>query len=209
MTIRLWTKIKMINLYDYLHNKTICLVGGKNNFEIGDQDIVVRVNQHVLRQGGRCDGLITEVVEPCELKNLPIPPIFMGYRMLGTYTEDYKKYAKKCPIRFDFQNEKYDKINPHGVEYEWSNILNWEMNAKPFTGMLALKFLTFFPIKSVFVTGMDMHINSCDKLKTLDDKIILRRDAHDIAPQLQWLRQISHCDKRIILCDDLIKVIYG
>lgn len=218
--------LEHMQLYEFLYDKSVVLIGGKDNYDeniINSADVVVRVNQHVLRQGGRCEGLYVATCDPCRLSELETPPVFMAWRISGVYAQEYREYAlRNRLLRIPYQNERYGKVSPHGPEYEWTNIFGHELNAKPFTGVLAIKHLCSFPIRTLYVTGMDMHTGlesrkpdeNGEQTRRYSDvgivgRHILKRGPHEIYPQLYWLDAYAEYDKRLVLCDDLREALNG
>jgi len=207
--------LDQIKMHDLLYDKSVVLVGGKEREGYEDAimtcaDLVVRVNQHVLSQGGRCDGLYCATADPCRLDRLESPPLFLAYRVSGLFQGEFRDYARKnrC-IQIPFQNERYGKVNPIGVDYEWTNTFSHELVCKPFTGTLAIKHLCSYPIKTLHITGMDMHIIGADVAMTTDGHTILKCGPHEIGPQIRWLKKYAKCDKRITLDPVLREVLYG
>ena len=206
-----------VKLYEFLYGRSVVLVGGKDNYDeniLNSADVVVRVNQHWVRQGGRCEGLYCAACDPLTLDLFKFPPVFMCYRVTGMYARHYQEYCLKHRlITVPYQNERYDGASPYGAEFEWTNIFGHEANCKPFTGTLAIRHLASFPIRSLYITGMDFHIHSFDldenneQTKVVEvheregeeivTRKVLARGPHMIQPQIDWLRRYMKCDKRI------------
>lgn len=196
-----------LKLFYTLQGKTVCVIGGYDaiSAEMAEAaDVVVRINQHWRRQGGRIDGMYMATCDP--FTPPAKPPIFMAYRITGVYMRQYQLYCiEHGVIQVPFQNELYAGVSPLGPEYEWTNVLNKRIGAKPFTGMLAIAHLLSFPVKAVYVTGMDFYqkCQGFETLETLDGGTIRKRDAHVLDPQMAWLKQLAAEDARLYIDRDL------
>ena len=201
-----------LTIYELLYDRNVLIIGGSDEYDrkrAESVDVVVRINQHLFKQDpARCHMLFTAACEPCRLAELKKPPLAIAFDCIAPYAQQYKTYAidNKC-LAMPFVNQSYKDKNPYSVTQEWCNVLNKTVGTKPFTGMVALDYILQFPIKHVYCDGMDMHYATAQRLKTTTGETLLRKDAHDILPQVVWLSNKVKTDARITICDDLTAVI--
>lgn len=106
---------------------------------------------------------------------------------------------------FLYANQRYAKANPYGPDFSWLNNFNWELGTKALTGILAVKHLLSFSIRSLYITGMDFYRASWPEYRrqALNGRTIYQRDAHELVPQMRWLRRVAEIDRRVI-CDEAL-----
>lgn len=157
----------------YLQGKSICLVGGDDRIDfsrIHSYDVVVRINNHWLRQKGRCDVLYHTVRGTLDVNELLGHPYLRPhYLFLNLVDTEYEYEVISAPrylglggwlqsshgvrVGFFAQGE-WAGETPYGASYDWLNLLHRKYDAKFFTGIVALADLIRFEPREIFVTGM-------------------------------------------------------
>lgn len=186
--------------HEYLYGKSVLVIGGADHqgFNPKDFDLVLRVNDHFIRQGGRCDIL----VHNCCISAYPgrvfdflgdsilevglvvaNPHQQPGFKMAKKYCE----YSATIFDYFDFERLVYSKEDE--LQHQWSQVMMEMYDFKPFTGLLAIAYLQHAPVKEIAVTGMDIHVNE----KTNPDWV----GPHRISAQALWLKHAVAFDGRI------------
>jgi hypothetical protein len=196
------------NYIDYLRGKNVLLVGGKSGTKIPvGYNIVVRVNDHVLFQGGRCDVLY-HTIRSTGLEDMLLlqhPEIVPRFAWLNLVDSPYEVGLAARPV-YDFFTSHYQALgakvgffaqgewlhnNPYGEPFEWLNDIHKKHNCKLLTGLVALADLLMHPVKSLKVIGMDLYI---DEPKDVPDY----RHSHYIPGQIKFLEDAMK-DKRLQL----------
>ena len=214
--------------YEYVSGKCIALVGpaqsiiGTNNGNTIDKfDIVVRLNKSIPLPSNLKDdiGTKTDIIY-----NSLNTQDFPGQNNLNP--ELYKKYGVKfvCSsypynhniFRDDILNYVYKykfelpfKVMDDTKFKKFENLLG----TRPYTGSCAIMELLSYPIKYLYITGLDFyqtkyyseyrHISK-EGLKHTKNSTI-----HQAKPQLDYLKHISLIDDRIILDGFLDKLLYN
>jgi len=204
--------------HNYLENKTVALVGpaesiyGTNKGHVIDKfDIVVRLNKSIpLPENLQADiGTKTDI-----LYNSLNTGDYPGQNKFGT--ELLQKYGVKflcCPYPFSNSIFKPDILN-YIQQYRFSmpfRIFNEKkyyqleslLQTRPYTGTCAIADLLSFPIKYLYITGLDFYMtkyyNEYRKIKKNNLKNIQNNTIHKNGPQIDYLRNLSLTDDRIIL----------
>jgi hypothetical protein len=203
---------------NYVENKTVALVGpaesiyGTNKGHIIDKfDIVVRLNKSIPLPknihadiGSKTDILYnslntgdypgqnkfgTELLEKYGVKFLCCPYPFSNSMFKGDILNYIQKYRFSMPFRI-FNEKKY---------YQLENLLQ----TRPYTGTCAIADLLSFPIKYLYITGLDFYMtkyyDEYRKIKKNNLKKIQNNIIHKNIPQIDYLRNLSLTDNRIIL----------
>ena len=196
---------------DYLKDRSIVIIGGSDAYscnEIGHYDIVVRINNHWLRQKGRCDVVYTTVLlkKPLHVNQLQVPEFRPHYAMLNLVDTKYEYNQKEVPNYLTFaewcQSEQKVKIgffaqgvwleqNPYGEQYEWLNLLHHQYDTKFLTGVVALADIIRYSPKRIFVCGMDMY-------KKEVPPGALFRESHGMPGNIQFLKDVQKRDSRVV-----------
>jgi len=213
--------------YKYVEGKTISLVGpaqsilGTNKGEIIDKfDLVVRLNKSIpLPSNIKNDiGSKTDIIY-----NSLNTSDFPGENNLNPKL--YKKYGIQfvCSSYPFNHNLFHDDILNYIYKYKFELPLkvmndlkfrNFEksLGTRPYTGTCAIMDLLSYPIKYLYITGIDFYQTkyyseyrkiSKDALKHNKNNII-----HQCKPQIDYLKNISLFDNRIILDTFLDKLLY-
>jgi hypothetical protein len=213
---------------EYIHGKCIALVGPAQSIlntqkgHIIDKfDLVVRLNKSIpLPSSLKADiGGKTDI-----LYNSLNTSDFPGENNLNPKL--YKKYGIKfvCSSYPFNHNIFHDDISNYVYKYKFELPLkvmndlkfrNFEkmLGTRPYTGTCAIMDLLSYPIKFLYITGLDFyqtkyyseyrHISK-EGLKYSKNNII-----HQAKPQMDYLKNISLLDNRIILDDFLDKLLYN
>lgn len=163
----------------FLDKKTFLIIGGSDvdlswaQTKSDDVDVVIRINQHWLRQRGRCDALYHTVRGPnldfhCLMRDAEFRPQCLMLNLVDsefsagiTREPQYANMARfarmyRAKVGYFAQGE-WGKENPWGPNYEWLPALHRRFDCKLFTGLVALAHvLRFNPVK-VYVAGMTLY----------------------------------------------------
>jgi len=220
---------KFDNLFEnFVKDKCIALVGpaesiiGTGKGEVIDKfDLVVRLNKSIpLPKGMENDiGTRTDIIY-----NSLNTSDFPGENKLNTSL--YKKHnvrfmCSSYPFNHSiFKNDilnyvhKYKFDIPFKVmnDLKFRNFENY-LGTRPYTGTCAIMELLSYPIKYLYITGLDFYQTkyySSYRIVT-DSNLNHSRNSiiHNNKPQLEYLKNISLIDNRIILDDFLDKLLYN
>lgn len=162
---------------EYVKDRRIFIVGGKDNYyspgrRIDSSDIIVRTNNHWIRQGGQCDVVYHTVTSTnLHLDELAKAPGFApDFMFMNRVDWDYE-YGESKHRHIDYFLNNYDnpktkvgfftqaswgKPNPYHPVYEWLNIIQERYNAIFFTGLVALAHVLRYNPKQIFLIGMTL-----------------------------------------------------
>lgn len=213
---------------EYVNGKCIALVGpaqsiiGTGKGQIIDQfDLVVRLNKSIpLPENIKDDiGTKTDI-----LYNSLNTSDFPGQNNLNPKV--HKKYGIKfvCSSYPFNHNIFHDDILNYIYKYKFelpckvmndAKYKNFEkmLGTRPYTGTCAIMDLLSHPIKYLYITGLDFYQTkyyseyrkiSKDVLKYNKNNII-----HQCQPQIEYLKNISLLDNRVLLDNYLDKLLYG
>lgn len=166
-----------------------------------NEKFFIQVNHHIGRRVGNqpCDWLIARkgsgmraevfraLPEPYQ-KRIKIisaqvnePELFEGW-------EEFCK-EKNIPL-FPFHEKGFINENPYHSSLEWCNQYWNEIGTNPFIGMLAVKMILMFPVRSLKLCGFDF-------FKTPEGVVRKQLSCHNITRQVHWLRGIYSGDFRL------------
>lgn len=213
---------------EYVSGKCIALVGpaqsiiGTGKGSIIDQfDLVVRLNKSIpLPDNIKNDiGTKTDI-----LYNSLNTSDFPGQNNLNPKL--YKKYGVKfvCSSYPFNHNIFHDDVLNYVYKYKFElplkvmndhkfKIFEKALGTRPYTGTCAIMDLLSYPIKYLYITGLDFYQTkyyseyrkiSKDTLKQNKNNII-----HQYKPQMDYLKNVSLFDNRIILDNYLDKLLYN
>jgi len=185
-----------LSYFDMLRNKNICIVGGCDNYDetfLNQFDVVIRINNHWVRQGGQCNVLYhcldRGLEEITELLTLFPKRLIMH---LNTTSTDILPLKADFPkhIYYEFKQARFIKPSPYGPEHEWLNVLQNIYCTDFFTGIVALADTLRYPINRVFVCGMDLYVtlehNGRVGKHLLPGNLNYLRDLKRSAPRVQF-----------------------
>ncbi len=212
--------------YDYVEGKSIALVGpaesvlGTGRGEIIDKfDLVVRLNKSIPLPkdlskdiGTRTDILYNSLnisdfpgenkLSPTLHKKYGIKFVCSSYPFQGVFKEDIARYVRKYRFELPFKvmdDERFRKFEQ-------------ALGTRPYTGTCAIMDLLCYPIKYLYITGLDFYYSkyysqyreiSKSQLKHTRNSTI-----HNAKPQLNYLRHIALLDTRVILDPFLTKLVF-
>lgn len=218
-----WCLENITTYNQYLCNKSVLLVGGSPQFdikELNDYDVIIRINDHVIVQGGRCDVLYHTVrglgLESYKLLFANIVPCFAWLNVVDgpwesglnpkRMAQNYEKHFESngCKVGYFAQGE-WLFWNPYGPEHEWLNALHKRHNCKLLTGLVALAHIMRSKAKSITLTAMDLYtrINANENLPKSREGY---RHSHFLPGQVSFLKEAKQ-DSRVRLPQQLIDAI--
>lgn len=178
---------------DYLHGKHVAIIGGAASFDENafDADVIIRINEHLITQGGRGD------VVYCALANNPKIFFdtgkadhlrwFMADRRGRWFNSGLEGQFKAHGARFlDYSTRANEKQPP--FEEFWLQRILFQYRCKPFTGIVAAVHALSLPAKSVYLTGCTFYAQ--------EGKLPLHRDNHFIKPNQEIVKDLLKYDKR-------------
>lgn len=101
---------------------------------------------------------------------------------------------------FPFHESAFPKLNPYHHSLEWCNQFWNQLQTNPFIGVLAIKMILLFPVKSLWIRGFDF-------FREPNGTIRKKLSCHVIGRQIEWLRELYNSDMRITVDDDLLAVL--
>lgn len=206
---------------NYLKDKTVILVGGSPHLKLPPTpwpQVVVRINDHVMRQKGHCDVLYHSSV-PAPHLDLWDYLSSTAYVFLNLVDEDYHCGAREQPHFYNFLMEggnnpetqigffaqgEWQEKNPYGPEHEWLNDLHKRYDTKFFTGLVALAHIMRFEPAAISVHGMNMYVDQTNGV------IVPKIESHGLEGNLTFLRD-ARKDPRVVFDNELTEALkrYG
>jgi len=212
---------------EFVRDKCIALVGPAQSIletrkgDVIDKfDLVVRLNKSLpLPQGLKDDiGTRTDIIY-----NSLNTSDFPGENNLNPKL--YKKYGVQFVCSsYPFNNGVFhdDILNyVHRYKFELPlKVMNdmkfkrfeQSLATRPYTGTCAIMDLLSYPIKYLYITGLDFYhtkyINTYRKISKEGLRHTKNSTIHQAQPQLEYLRNVSFFDNRIILDGFLDKLVY-
>jgi hypothetical protein len=186
-----------------LFARDVVLVGGaarvdELTLDFKDGRFYVQLNHHLTRRRQPCDWLIARAgcgMNPEKLSALP-EGIRSRVKVVSTAVNKhmFPEWKKHYPV-FPFHELRHGGLNPFHPCVEWCNQFWNEIKVNPFVGMIALRMILLFPIKSVELVGFDFYARG----GSLQSKI----SCHYVQPQIEWLANLYKTDFRVILSSEL------
>jgi hypothetical protein len=212
---------------EFVRDKCIALVGPAQSIletrkgDVIDKfDLVVRLNKSLpLPQGLKDDiGSRTDIIY-----NSLNTSDFPGENNLNPKL--YKKYGVQFVCSsYPFNHVVFhDDILNYVQRYKFElplKVMNdmkfkrfeQSLGTRPYTGTCAIMDLLSYPIKYLYITGLDFYhtkyINTYRKISKEGLRHTKNSTIHQAQPQLEYLRNISFFDNRIILDGFLDKLVY-
>lgn len=203
MTIRVGLDPDLLKRYaELLTNRTVALVGGDDEIDwdkVESCDLVVRVNDHYIRQGHRVDILYHSCASDLlyELDPLMDTKFFWLQGMMRLFSKVESNTMESfcaergipCGTFLNATAPLYalmPELNPLPPEYQWLKDFN-ETYSYPFTGVVALKHLEMHSCRSIYVDGMTFYAQN--------GAIPVRHQRHHTSKQLEYLLQLEHGGK--------------
>lgn len=190
-------------LYDLLFEKDVYLFGGANwadNIRVSSADwndktkIYVQLNHHLTRRYHQpCDWLIARAGSGMDLEK---------FNRLAKQTRErikviscacnkhtFNEFVGVRPV-FPFHEIGYIKENPFHPSLEWCNAFWNEIKTNPLIGILAIKMILMFPIKSLTLRGFDFFAKPDGTQRD-------RLSCHHLGLQRAWLLERYRTDFRL------------
>jgi len=213
--------------HDFLHNKTVALIGpaesitGTQKGHVIDQfDIIVRLNKSLplpekLREdiGSRTDVLYNSL-------NVSDFPGENKFQSSFLKKHDIKFLSCPYPIEMDvFQKDILNYIQRNKFEMPFRCVslkkhksLEQSIQTRPFTGVSAIVDLLSYPIKYLYISGLDFYYSkyysSYRRISKQQQKNNQNNYIHQSKPQINLLKHLSLFDDRIILDKFLDQLLY-
>lgn len=192
-------------LLEILQGKRVALVGGAQpDFCAGDYlqaDLVVHVNNHWLRHRGRIEALYHNCnrdvpIEELDAEGFPWDALQF---VIGNRTQcGHRKLAKRLEeigvLYIDPSHDEFGGPNPFGPEHEWLNDFRKRLQCHPLMGVIAAYHLLIYPIDRLFLTGFTFYHE-----RGRGAGFPAQINAHQIMPQVNWLRSVMVEDNRVRL----------
>ena len=202
-------------MISHLFNRDVILCGGSSSIDAlrftkkeKDNCFFVQLNHHLFRRPGHvCDWLICRKgsgmnaetfldLSPAKRNRIRIissqlnePELFLGW-----YDQEFTK------IHFPFHERRFTSINAYHPAMEWCNQFWNEIRTNPFIGMLALRMILLFPVRSVTLKGFDFFT---PEGRPVPSKV----SCHHVEKQTNWLTHLYHTDYRICLDQELLTLL--
>ncbi len=212
--------------YEYVQGKTIALVGpaesilGTGRGHIIDKfDVVVRLNKSIPLPkdlsrdiGTRTDVLYNSLntsdfpgenkLSPTLHKKYGIKFVCSSYPCMSVFREDILHYVRKYKFELPFKvmdERKFRKFEQY-------------LGTRPYTGTCAIMELLSFPIKYLYITGLDFYYSKYysqyREISKGQLKYTRNSNIHNAKPQLQYLKNIALVDDRVLLDPFLTKIVF-
>lgn len=174
-----------------------------------DNYFFVHLNHHLFRREDvqPCDWLIarqgsTMIAENfLKLKSKTRERI----KIISPQINEFEKYAEwrdLCTtsekIIFPFHEAGFINMNPYHPSVEWCNQFWNEIGTNPFMGILAIRMILLFPIRSLKLYGFDFFKEGEDFRKNIG--------CHNIRVQILWLLHLYNTDFRVEADQRLLNV---
>lgn len=200
---------------ELLKGKSIALVGGDDEIDwakVEFCDLVVRVNDHYIRQKHRIDiiyhscgtDLNYDDLEP--LKNLKFAWLQGMTLLFGAKEFDTIRnlcLGAKTPygVYYNATAPCYNliaELNPIPPEHAWLKNFSEQYNTYPFTGIVALRHIELMPCRYIYVDGMTLY--------TQNGITPIRYARHHTPNQLNYLQDLRK-DERVTYSEKLNAVL--
>lgn len=208
------------NYYNFLYNKRIALVGPSSNTLntnqgdlIDSYDLVIRLNktfeipENIQKDvGKRIDVLYNSM----NTSDYPKQNDLTKQRLDNLRINNCKYISCPYPFIYPFENDilKFLDNNQNKIPYHIINLnlykyLVSSINGRPYTGTCAIMDLISFPIKELYITGIDCYINKYyNEYRKISNSILdnLRNNhIHNNYSQLMFIKKLAYINKKIKL----------
>lgn len=186
------------NPYLVFDNKNICITGGHDaSLDIPPNTFHIGVNAHYKRQSHHPDIYFGSSYEEAISTN-PDKPIWMAFI---NRADNIDLWAKSVTHLFTFDRERTIKPK-QDYRDEWLNTFQHQINDNPLSGMVALRYFSLLPVKSIYVSGMDFY---CSHPEYFDSPEYIW--PHHIPTQRTWARELWRTDLRVSYSPHLMRVL--
>ena len=212
---------------NYLNNKTIALIGpaesitNTNKGHIIDQfDVVVRLNKslplpsNLANDIGTKTNILYNSLNTCD---------FPGEnKFSNSFLKEFNIHFLCCPYPLEIQLFQKDILHyiqrsKFELPFRCMSLKNYKqlensLQTRPFTGVCAIVELLSYPIKYLYISGLDFYYtkyyNSYRRISNQQQKNNQNNYIHKSKPQINLLKHLSLFDDRIILDSFLDKLLY-
>lgn len=205
---------------EFLNNKTVAIVGPSCNTDgtkqgklIESYDIIVRLNKtfNVPKNKQIDIGKRTDILyNSMNTSDYPGENDFSNRLIHKLKNNNVKYISCPYPYIYPFDNDisKFISVNNHQLPYHIINLVLYKylvsiLKTRPYTGTCAILDLLNYPIKELYITGIDCYLNSYYKeyrkisKRTLSN--LQNNNIHFNSPQLEFIKNLSLRDNRIKL----------
>lgn len=212
---------------NYLSNKTVALIGpaesitNTNKGHIIDQfDVVVRLNkslplpEHLSKDIGTKTNILYNSLNTSD---------FPGEnKFSNSFLKQFDIHFLVCPYPFEidlFQKDilHYIQRSKFEIPFRCISLKNYKqlensLQTRPFTGICAIVEMLSYPIKYLYISGLDFYYTkyyqSYRRISKQQQKNNQNNYIHKSKPQINLLRHLSLFDDRIILDTFLDQLLY-
>lgn len=189
---------------ELLRDRSIALVGGDDAVDwnrVEACDLVVRVNDHYLRQRHRIDIIYHSCGTDLNYDLEPLRQLkfawFQGMTLLFN-AQEYATMKRFCldnaipyGLYYNATAPCYNlmpELNPISAEHKWLKDFAEAYDTYPFTGIVALRHLELMPCNSIYIDGMTLY--------TQNGITPIRYARHHTPNQIKYLQDLQS-DPRI------------
>lgn len=195
-----------------IFGKDVILMGGSGQAdnitftpEESASKFFVQLNHHLIRRTHQpCDWLIARAGSGMCAEKFALLPQQTQDRIkfisCACNKHTFETWVKTGKPVYPFHEIGYASMNPFHFALEWCNQFWTEIKSNPFVGLLALRMILLFPVKSVTLYGFDFFALQDGSKRT-------KLGCHYIQCQMDWLKHQYLTDFRINLEPKLVEII--
>lgn len=194
-------------LYHHLNNARVVLLGGGSEADslyLSKEDshkFYVHINRHIERRPSiPCDWLIARSkVDYSFFADLP-QRTQSRIKFVSAPIDDryFPGWMGSGKFIFPFIDLSINKFHP---ALDWCVRFKENLGASALAGMLALKMVLMFPVRSVQLVGFDFYRKPNGRLKKSEG-------GHDIRKNMDWLKARYNQDPRILINEPLLSILH-
>lgn len=181
---------------DLIKGKRVVLVGGGEfSYTAKDEDVMIRVDYHYARQGGRCDvyyGGCNSGVTPSMLPS-PEQIRYAWLRGDGPTVPKFADLFTELHIPYGLLVPK--NLPEHLIEYDLHKRLEKLGSSEPFMGVKALYHVLHFEPAAVHVMACDLYYKEKEQCPGML--------AHNPIAHAKFLKQLSKEWPNLYFCEEL------
>lgn len=167
-------------MHRIIQGKNVWVVGGATDNPPPSNVVAVRINNHIMHQGGHMDLLYH--VGGCDPRELTNPEWFKETKLIKLYRPGtYCKHVRRLADEHSIPHSTYGKYDKGGIYFHLLNEMQREYGAVPLTGVFAVWDVLQHGPKSVTVKGFDFYIDDPYKVKT---------DPHNIKGNAEFFNDV-------------------